>query len=113
MAALPLFGCQKEPAPETPHTGSVETNFHDGRYEKTIDFSWEYFVIGPHYDHVQFYVNDPMCVSLQIVPDSTDQSVKWSSWKNPNQWIDIANRFEDIKNNSQEKAKFGGVIYVA
>ncbi len=113
MAALPLFGCQKEPAPETPHTDSVETNFHDGRYEKTIDFSWEYFVIGPHYDHVQFYVNDPMCVSLQIVPDSTDQSVKWSSWKNPNQWIDIANRFEDIKNNSQEKAKFGGVIYVA
>ena len=124
-----LMSCKKQPFPEEPHdnttteTPSVDSTWTGGHnangtepglsYDGKIEFSWEYFLIGPHYDHILSYTDDPMCSSVRVMSDTTGQSGKCSSRLSPEWWNMVADWWEFYQQQTDGKVMYDGIIRAA
>lgn len=99
--------CQKQPFPQENSTEIVP-------YDITIPWSWDSCRVGPHGDHVRYYLDAPECMSLRLVPDSVDHASVWrSSCEVPELWERVADTLEAFHQYAPGKLTFdGGVIYV-
>ncbi len=131
LAALPMgaYGCKKVPLPEndeytnTPDTTiNIQPNQPDlpptnepnlnSKFNDTLRFSWFYDWTGPLNDHVKSYTDVGNWVV--IMPDTTEQSIKGSTWILNNQWPGIYNRFMNfVAGDPYGRVKLDGVIYVS
>ena len=103
FAMLPFVACKKQPLPEE----FSETE----PYDKTIVCNWDSCRVLIHWDLVNYYLLDDACMSLHLVPDSTDRfSVFASTTEIPELWERVADTIEAIKQRSQGKVTFDDAV---